>query len=111
MTTEEFINMKVDSDIDAVIIAYKKTLSYADICYTHKVLQLNPQALVIAGNIDNYWKVGQGILPDTGSFVQSFEKVITFGKPEKSAFDMINQIHFKNGIDKSKTIMIGDTIE
>ena len=44
---EDFLEIEVDSDIDAVVIGWDMWINFYSICYASKILQTNPSCKLI----------------------------------------------------------------
>jgi HAD superfamily hydrolase (TIGR01450 family) len=103
-------NLHVE-DVDAVLVDYDiqfnyYKLSYASIC-------IDKGARYFATNEDHFWKIGERLLPGTGSIISAIKTVtlrdpIVLGKPNGFAIDLIEKSH---NLDRKTTLMVGDKIE
>ena len=98
--------------IDAVVVGYDHLFN-AYKMYTSSIA-IAKGAKLFATNTDLKFMVGKHYMADTGAILSTIEistgkKAEIIGKPSKFPFDVICE---ENGIkDRSKVLMIGDTIE
>ncbi len=102
----------IGSDADYVVVGLDRFLTYDKVLYGVKLLLKG--AGFIATNTDNVYPVEEGLAPGAGSIVEMMvnaagrEPEIVTGKPSKYVLDFIFR---KYGIDKEKTLVIGDRID
>ena len=106
--------LQVDPDVKAVIVGSTKKFNYTRIALTLQYLLFNDKSLPFIGtNIDKLYPGPNGmILAAGGSMVEymaftSSRTFIDVGKPGKQ---LLNLILKDQGFDKSRTLMIGDTL-
>ncbi|RCK59279.1 4-nitrophenylphosphatase [Candida viswanathii] len=106
--------LQVDPEVKAVIVGSTKKFNYTRIALTIQYLLHNGKSLPFIGtNIDKLYPGPNGmILAAGGSMVQfmahtTSREFIDVGKPGKQLLDLILQ---DQGFDKSKTLMVGDTL-
>jgi 4-nitrophenyl phosphatase len=106
--------LQVDNDVKAVVVGSTKDLNYMRIATTLQYLLHNNKLIPFIGaNIDRSYPAGDGIiLPAGGSVVNymqftSNRDFINVGKPSTTFLDLVVK---RAGFDKSKTIMVGDTL-
>lgn len=106
--------LKVDPDVRAVVVGSTKAFNYMRIATTLQYLLHENKSLPFIGtNIDRSYPGPEGlILPAGGSVVNymsytSNRDFIDVGKPSKRLLETILE---QRDFDKSKTLMIGDTM-
>ncbi|KAK6465851.1 p-Nitrophenyl phosphatase [Scheffersomyces coipomensis] len=106
--------LKVDPEVKAVIVGSTKEFNYTRIASTLQYLLYNNKSIPFIGaNIDRTYPGPEGlILPAGGSVVNymhytSSREFLNVGKPSTVFLDSILS---HNGFDRSKTLMVGDTL-
>ena len=106
--------LQVDPDVKAVIVGSTKKFNYTRIALTLQYLLFNDKSLPFIGtNIDKLYPGPNGMILAAGeSMVEymaftSSRTFIDVGKPGKQ---LLNLILKDQGFDKSRTLMIGDTL-
>ncbi len=111
MDSERFRNLKLDSDVKAVVCGIDYGFNYQKLCYASSYIQKGAQ--FIATNEDQYIKVGEMKMPGGGSCVQAIatasgERPYNTGKPNPFVVNMLCQ---KYALKKEESIMIGDNMD
>lgn len=101
--------------IDAVVVGHDLHFTFRKLCVANVLLQMNPNAPLIATNEDSYDLVGVNgrHIPGNGCVVKALEyssgrKAICTGKPSPTLANLIASEHC---IDPSRTLMVGDRLE
>ncbi|QPG73289.1 hypothetical protein FOA43_000598 [Brettanomyces nanus] len=102
---------KIDPAVGAVVVGLDTHMNYHRLAVTLQYLR-NPEVVYIATNIDATYPANGIILPGAGSVVDSASSCsqrtpVSCGKPSKGMMDAIVEAH---GIDKSRSIMVGDRL-
>eukprot|EP01080_Neovahlkampfia_damariscottae_P012482 gene12482-6230_t len=112
---EEMSKIKIDKDIECVLVGYESNLNNFKLAFAHQIFQQNENVRYIATNLDATLPYGNTFLPGTGS-VMGFLNVVlkrepdyVCGKPNKELFNVI-KTQFKN-LDLEKSCMIGDRLD
>jgi phosphoglycolate/pyridoxal phosphate phosphatase family enzyme len=110
-TVEDFSSFDVESDIDAVVIAYDVNFDYYAALYCSACLQNG--AAFIGLNADRFFIFGKMRIPASGCSLRFLETATgkqaeIIGKPLSFMFELIAEEH---GLDLTKTVMIGDSME
>lgn len=104
--------LQVDHEVKAVVAGSTKELNYLRVALTLQYL-MNPEIPFIGANIDRTYPAPNGMqLPAGGSMVNNLaftsgREFINAGKPLRDFFNLISD---KLGVDRSKTLMVGDTL-
>ncbi|QPG74021.1 hypothetical protein FOA43_001340 [Brettanomyces nanus] len=101
----------LDPQVGAAVVGMDTKINYHRLAVTLQYL-LKPNVVYIATNIDSTYPANGMVLPGEGTLVQaaaycSQKKPYSCGKPSKSLIDVIVKTH---GIDKNRSIMIGDNL-
>ncbi len=85
-----------DASIEAVVLAFDKTLNYQKMCRAHKVL-MNPKVLYFATHPDFVCPMKNGTIPDCGAMISLFEastgrKPEIIGKPYATMVEMAAEL-------------------
>ncbi|EMG48465.1 PHO13 4-nitrophenylphosphatase [Candida maltosa Xu316] len=106
--------LQIDPQVKAVVVGSTKLFNYNRIASTLQYLLHDNKSIPFIGcNIDRTYPAGNGlILPAGGSVVNymsytAHRDFIDVGKPSKQFLDIILE---DQGFDKSKTLMVGDTM-
>lgn len=101
-----------DEKACAILVGFDTSLTAEKMFTTSKMLTVLKDAPYYATNPDWVCPVEFGYIPDCGSMCFGYEKAtgrapIFIGKPQP---DMINTVCKKFGVDKSKTVVLGDRL-
>ncbi|EAS03910.2 haloacid dehalogenase-like hydrolase family protein (macronuclear) [Tetrahymena thermophila SB210] len=111
MTADEFENLKLDSEVGAVVVGINYEFNYAMMAYASSYIQNG--AKFIATNEDKYIMAGGKKMPGGGTIVNAIAfgcdtRPLITGKPNSFVVDLLcNQYN----INKSEAIMIGDNLD
>ena len=101
--------------IDAVVVGLDNDFNYRKLCIATVLLQRNPQALLVATNLDAFDLVGHDArhLPGNGAIVRAIETssgriAINVGKPSPVLAKWIMREH---GLKRDETMMVGDRLD
>jgi phosphoglycolate/pyridoxal phosphate phosphatase family enzyme len=101
--------------VDAVVVGHDTALSFRKICIANVLLQMNPDAPLVATNKDAFDLVGVDgrHIPGNGCAVVALEHsskrtAINVGKPSATLADLIAADH---GINPSRTMFVGDRLD
>ncbi|KAL7468213.1 hypothetical protein ACHAXS_008439 [Conticribra weissflogii] len=101
--------------IHAVVIGLDNDFNYRKLCIATVLLQHNPQAILVATNLDAFDLVGSDArhLPGNGALVRAVEAAsgrdaINVGKPSRLLAQLILE---KFNLKAEETIMIGDRLD
>eukprot|EP00826_Nyctotherus_ovalis_P013006 TRINITY_DN13477_c0_g1_i11.p1 TRINITY_DN13477_c0_g1~~TRINITY_DN13477_c0_g1_i11.p1 ORF type:complete len:192 (-),score=66.52 TRINITY_DN13477_c0_g1_i11:170-745(-) len=112
--TSEFADMKVDGEIDAVVVGWDTSVDYQKLCYAGVLLQMGKH--FIASNPDIYDPMPYGIAPGTGPTLITLT-TITGKEPEiigKPYPNQVNTFMEDKGIEekeKRRILVIGDRLD
>lgn len=110
-TENEFTQMPLEREIDAILVGFDMDFNYYKLVYASACLQKG--AMFFATNGDPYDMAGDMRLPTAGAMLASIQQAadrtpIVMGKPNKYAIDLIVEQH---GVDKKRCLMIGDRVD
>jgi len=111
----KFPSMKVDENIDAVVVGLDIYIDYQKLCYASILLQMGKNFL--ASNPDGFDPMPQGIFPGNGSLVEALKiasgkQPEIIGKPFTSQVDTyIIDKKLDPVKDKEKILIIGDRLD
>jgi len=100
--------------IGAVLVGYDNCINNYKLSYAMHAIKYNPNCLFIATNTDNTLPFADVELPGAGTIVAALrtavapKEPIVIGKPETLLLEIIEKEY---GIDRARTIMIGDRLE
>jgi phosphoglycolate/pyridoxal phosphate phosphatase family enzyme len=101
--------------IDAVVVGHDIEFTFRKMCIANVLLQMNPEAPLVATNEDSFDLVGADSrqIPGNGCIVRALEysskrTAINVGKPSKVLVDLIAS---KHGLDPSRSIIVGDRLD
>eukprot|EP00977_Amphora_coffeiformis_P001767 scaffold351_cov148-Amphora_coffeaeformis.AAC.12 len=101
--------------VDAVVVGHDTDFGFRKLCIANVLLQRNPQALLVATNLDAFDLVGGDSrhLPGNGSLVKALEyssgrQAVDCGKPSRLLADLLDTIY---GLDCSKAMFVGDRLD
>jgi phosphoglycolate/pyridoxal phosphate phosphatase family enzyme len=101
--------------VDAVVVGHDIEFTFRKMCIANVLLQMNPDAPLVATNEDSFDLVGADSrqIPGNGCVVRALEhsskrKAINVGKPSKILVDLISS---KHGLDPSRSIFLGDRLD
>jgi phosphoglycolate/pyridoxal phosphate phosphatase family enzyme len=101
--------------IDAVVVGHDIEFTFRKMCIANVLLQMNPDAPLVATNEDSFDLVGADSrqIPGNGCVVRALEysskrTAINVGKPSKVLVDLIAS---KHGLDPSRSIIVGDRLD
>ena len=101
--------------VNAVVVGLDNDFSYRKLCICTVLLQMYPDALLVATNEDAYDLVGSDArhLPGNELLVKAIEHssqrdAINVGKPSKILAELLSEEH---GFDPSRTLMVGDRLD
>jgi phosphoglycolate/pyridoxal phosphate phosphatase family enzyme len=104
----------IDDSIGAVVAGLDFSITYLKVAFALRQLQNNPECLFVATNMDDTLPCENSIeLPGGGSMVQFLSYCARkapdaiVGKPNQSFLDIIVS---RNGLDRSRTCMVGDKL-
>ena len=100
-----------NDDIQAVVLAFDKTLDFEKMCVAHKLL-MNSDMLYFATHPDIVCPMKQGTIPDCGAMIALFESSTgrlptIIGKPEATMVQMASELL---AIPVENLMIIGDRI-
>ena len=115
---QKLIDLKLDSNIRAVIAGIDDKFTYSKCCYASTALlqhgdNHDTQTLFISTNQDRTLPTAGNLLPGGGSVIAMISTAssripINVGKPESYMLDLIVQQHQLN---KSRILMVGDRLD
>ncbi|KAL7451985.1 hypothetical protein ACHAWC_003730 [Mediolabrus comicus] len=104
-----------EGKIDALVIGLDNDFNYRKLCIATVLLQRNPDALLVATNMDAFDLVGYDSrhLPGNGALVSAVEmasgrRSINVGKPSSTLSELIMDVY---GLKPEETMMIGDRLD
>lgn len=104
-----------EGQIDALVIGLDNDFNYRKLCIATVLLQRNPDALLIATNLDAFDLVGFDArhLPGNGALVSAVEMAsgrtaINVGKPSSTLSELIMDVY---GLKVEETLMVGDRLD
>jgi phosphoglycolate/pyridoxal phosphate phosphatase family enzyme len=104
-----------EGEIDALVIGLDNDFNYRKLCIATVLLQRNPDALLIATNLDAFDLVGFDArhLPGNGALVAAVEMAsgrtaINVGKPSSTLSELIMDVY---GLKAQETLMVGDRLD
>jgi phosphoglycolate/pyridoxal phosphate phosphatase family enzyme len=104
-----------EGEIDALVIGLDNDFNYRKLSIATVLLQRNPDALLIATNLDAFDLVGYDArhLPGNGALVSAVEKAsgrtaINVGKPSSTLSELIMDVY---GLKAQETLMVGDRLD
>lgn len=116
MTRDELDQFDFDvlGNTDAVVVGHDTGFNFRKLCLAVNILQANPQATLLATNMDNFDIVRKDVhVPGNGALVKSIEfasqrPVVDVGKPSHSLMELLEDEY---GIDPAKSLFVGDRID
>ncbi len=104
-----------EGEIEALVIGLDNDFNYRKLCIATVLLQRNPDALLIATNLDAFDLVGFDArhLPGNGALVSAVEMAsgrtaINVGKPSPTLSELIMDVY---GLKAEETLMVGDRLD
>mmetsp|Transcript_8267 Transcript_8267/g.13982 ORF Transcript_8267/g.13982 Transcript_8267/m.13982 type:complete len:394 (-) Transcript_8267:659-1840(-) len=104
-----------EGEIDALVIGLDNDFNYRKLCKATVLLQRNPDALLVATNLDAFDLVGFDArhLPGNGALVSAVEMAsgrtaINVGKPSSTLSELIMDVY---GLKAEETLMVGDRLD
>mmetsp|Transcript_27065 Transcript_27065/g.46005 ORF Transcript_27065/g.46005 Transcript_27065/m.46005 type:complete len:393 (+) Transcript_27065:94-1272(+) len=104
-----------EGEIDALVIGLDNDFNYRKLCIATVLLQRNPDALLVATNLDAFDLVGFDArhLPGNGALVSAVEMAsgrtaINVGKPSSTLSELIMDVY---GLKAEETLMVGDRLD
>jgi len=104
-----------EGEIDALVIGLDNDFNYRKLCIATVLLQRNPDALLVATNLDAFDLVGFDArhLPGNGALVCAVEMAsgrtaINVGKPSSTLSELIMDVY---GLKAEETLMVGDRLD
>ena len=104
-----------ESPVDAVVVGHDTAFNFRKMSVANVLLQMNPQAPLVATNLDSFDLVGADArhIPGNGCFVKALEysssrEAINVGKPSKNLIDLIAAEH---GLDPARSMIVGDRLD
>jgi len=104
-----------EGEIDALVIGLDSDFNYRKLCIATVFLQRNPDALLVATNLDAFDLVGFDArhLPGNGALVSAVEMAsgrtaINVGKPSSTLSELIMDVY---GLKAEETLMVGDRLD
>ncbi|GAA5856043.1 hypothetical protein JCM3766R1_002924, partial [Sporobolomyces carnicolor] len=109
----DFSSITQDSEVGAVVCGLDMHFNYKKIAKAHRYLRENEGCLFIATNLDSTFPTHGSVYPGAGSTIAPLRCCVgrdplVIGKPENA---MLESIVTSFGLDKSKTIMVGDRLD
>jgi len=117
MSRDELAAYDMDriSPIDAVVVGHDTDFNFRKLSIATVLLQKNPDAPLIATNLDAFDLVGADgrHIPGNGAMVKALEYAsgrvpIDVGKPSKILIDLMVAEH---GLDPARSMMVGDRLD
>lgn len=116
MTRDELADYEFgEHPIDAVVVGHDIEFTFRKMCIANVLLQMNPDAPLVATNEDSFDLVGADSrqIPGNGCVVRALEhsskrRAINVGKPSKVLVDLIAS---KHGLDPTRSIIVGDRLD
>ncbi|KAL7540201.1 hypothetical protein ACHAXR_012864 [Thalassiosira sp. AJA248-18] len=104
-----------EGEIDAMVVGSDNDFNYRKLCIATVLLQRNPQAILVATNLDSHDLVGYDArhLPGNGALVSSIEAAsgrtaINVGKPSPVLASWIKEEY---NLNRDETMMVGDRLD
>mmetsp|Transcript_31091 Transcript_31091/g.45753 ORF Transcript_31091/g.45753 Transcript_31091/m.45753 type:complete len:395 (-) Transcript_31091:38-1222(-) len=104
-----------EGEIDALVIGLDNDFNYRKLCIATVLLQRNPDALLVATNLDAFDLVGFDArhLPGNGALVSAVEMAsgrtaINVGKPSSTLSELIMDVYC---LKAEETLMVGDRLD
>lgn len=101
--------------IDAVVVGHDTAFSFRKLSIANVLLQRNPNAPLVATNLDAFDLVGADArhIPGNGCVVKALEhssgrQAVNVGKPSKTLIDLIAAEH---GLDPARSLIVGDRLD
>ena len=101
--------------IDAVVVGHDVNLNFRKLCIANVLLQKNPNAPLVATNLDSHDLVGLDgrHIPGNGAAVKFLEysskrQAINCGKPSKLLTNLLDSLY---GLDSSTALFVGDRLD
>jgi phosphoglycolate phosphatase len=101
--------------VDAVVVGHDIEFNFRKLSIANVLLQMNPDAPLVATNLDSFDLVGVDSrhIPGNGCLVKALEYsskrvAINVGKPSKILIDLIA---FEHGLDPARSMIVGDRLD
>ncbi|GAA5987992.1 hypothetical protein JCM5350_007852 [Sporobolomyces pararoseus] len=109
----DFSSIISDKEVGAVICGLDMHINYKKIAKAHRYLKENEGCLFIATNLDSTFPTHGDVYPGAGSTIAPLicclgKDPLVIGKPENA---MLESILSTFGLEKSKTLMVGDRLD
>ncbi|GAA5885088.1 hypothetical protein JCM16303_006397 [Sporobolomyces ruberrimus] len=109
----DFSSITEDKEVGAVVCGLDMHINYKKIAKAHRYLKENEGCLFIATNLDSTFPTHGSVYPGAGSTIAPLmcclgKDPLVIGKPENA---MLESILTTFGIEKSRTIMVGDRLD
>ncbi|GAA5907683.1 4-nitrophenylphosphatase [Sporobolomyces salmoneus] len=109
----DFSSIVADPEVGAVVCGLDMHINYKKIAKAHRYLKENEGCLFIATNLDSTFPTHGSVYPGAGSTIAPLtcclgRDPLVIGKPENA---MLESILTSFGLEKSKTIMVGDRLD
>ena len=116
MTRDELADYEFDEKpIDAVVVGHDIDLNFRKLCIANVLLQRNPDAELVATNLDAFDLVGGDgrHIPGNGGSVKFLEHTsgrtaVNCGKPSKLLAELLDSLY---GLDTSRALFVGDRLD
>lgn len=116
MTRDELANYDfTDKPVDAVVVGHDTDFGFRQLCIANVLLQRNPDAQLVATNLDAFDLVGADghYLPGNGSLVAavayaSGRTAVDCGKPSRLLAELLQDLY---GLDPSRSLFVGDRLD
>lgn len=108
----DYFTIEIDDNIKVVAVSHCESLTYHNLCYSSMCIQSG--ATLISPNYDAYWKSGKYKMPCSACIVDALlaasntQTFVNVGKPNPY---LLETIVTRDGLDKSKIIIFGDTMK
>ncbi|XP_067656226.1 glycerol-3-phosphate phosphatase-like [Haliotis asinina] len=108
----EWLTMKLDPEVNCVMIGFDKYLSYPKILKASSYLKKQDTIFLATNEDSNLPAKGEIVIPGTGTMVSAVKCAsrrdpIVLGKPERPMFDVLQKAH---NLDPARCCMVGDRI-
>ncbi|GAA5857355.1 hypothetical protein JCM5353_002559 [Sporobolomyces roseus] len=109
----DFSSIVQDREVGAVVCGLDMHINYKKIAKAHRYLKENDSCLFIATNLDSTFPTHGSVYPGAGSTIAPLtccvgRDPLVIGKPE---YAMLESILSTFGLEKSRTIMVGDRLD
>ncbi|GAA6015076.1 hypothetical protein JCM11491_001651 [Sporobolomyces phaffii] len=109
----DFSSITEDKEVGAVVCGLDMHINYKKIAKAHRYLRENEGCLFIATNLDSTFPTHGSVYPGAGSTIAPLmccfgKDPLVIGKPENA---MLESIVKTFGLEKSRTIMVGDRLD